>query len=979
MRRYRRLSLFPQILLGYLLFCLSATSVYPIDGADYFMAHPPSLIQNGNFENALFPWWGPGASLAPGQSASGKSALRIDGGYAVQEKIHVSGGKRYRLTLSMRSIDAPKQSVYVQISFRGQGVNPGWYGPLDIDVGGNMESAVFVSGDTRDWEQLSSVIEAPAGGAEILIYLRKRESTAGVALFDAVSLTETDEPATTTDVATREALATDVLTKPLSSGEVELALAKLIEAARRGTSPPRHILANNQKASIQVHVGSYTDIITLYAAADLADNLHQITGGKFTPLSHDRAPVSGPVIVVGKDNELARKLVPDAAFQGLGNEGFIIRSVGPHIFIAGATARGTMYAVNWFLDRKLGIHWLSPDVTYMPHAPALSVEQLDERQIPRFDYREVLSVEAENKIWRARNLMNGESHGPSFSKTSPEIDSWEHGWNAKDTVATFYELLPPARYMKSHPEWFAGGQLAMMNPGVRKVIADAVIERLRRCPDYKNMWFALHDMAWGWDMDPASKSFAEQHGGTPSAPRLDMMINIANQVRAALPGARFAFNAYHWSFTPPAGMQVPDYILVYPMTIHVDYSHPLNEATNKALGRDLAEWNAISDRILVWDHIANFAGFIQPTPNLYAIARSIKWLSSLPHVRGYFGEGTWDTPGAEFASLRAWLISRLLWNPAENIDDLITDYCEKYYGPAGELIKNYIALEHAAIRLSGDMLGEKAQVDAKMFDLSFIQEADKLLESAESKVRGTPYFSRVRQARLPLDYVILVRRKEYADVLKLTSSGWAIDSDARSKRFWQEISSANVRQYYQGGDVAELRELLAIERRTASPPRPLASATPDEWVDFQDLSVNRYGGSRIVSDPIASDGAAVRMDPSSSGWNVQFKFDKLPKSNAWWLYASIRTQAKGGTDLFPAIRVGSYPSMSCFTMVDLADGQYHLVEIPGGPFRHNTDHSTGAYIQLVPNPLIKAIFVDRFVATKNRLNGSAALLSRGCS
>src|SRR5262249_16061074 len=162
----------------------------------------------------------------------------------------------------------------------------------------------------------------------------------------------------------------------------------------------------------------------------------------------------------------------------------------------------------------------------------------------------------------------------------------------------------------------------------------------------------------------------------------------------------------------------PDYLLVVPMTIQVDYSSALNKGRNEQLGKDLAAWSAISSRVLLWDHITNFSGFIQPTANIYPIGESIKWLAGPDHLQSYFAEGSWNTPGAEFSGLRAWMIARLLWNPKEDVRDLISQYCDYYFGrEAGPLIVRYIDLTKSAIDKSKDILREKTQLDMKMFDL----------------------------------------------------------------------------------------------------------------------------------------------------------------------------------------------------------------------------------------------------------------------
>jgi hypothetical protein len=926
-----------------------------------------AVIVNGGFESGKAPWWGTTGDVVKEGVAEGQAALRLTEGYVAQDKRPIEGGKRYRISMQIRSDAAPDGAVFVQLSYRGPAVEPGWRGPVRVTFGAGSEPALFVTGGTHEWKPFSVVVEAPANANEILIYLRKKSATAGTAYYDAVAVTPTDEPVIDATELKRKEQTAQLLQPGAPAAGTDAALLAAIALGAPPVSGALTLAAEGQ-ARYRVHVGENTDLITLNAAAELARYLQRISGGNFLPLSNDGNTLAGPLLIVGRENALTKKLVPDLPYDALGRDGFVIRTVGPHVIIAGATPRGTMYGVNWFLDRKLGVKWLSPAYTYVPSAPTLTVGAMDERQVPRFSYREILNAEGENKPFRAHNLLNGESHGPSFLPSPPEINSWERGWRAKGGDATFFQLLPQERYGKTNPEWFAGGQVAMMNPEVRRIMAESVVARLRQVPDYKSVWFDIHDMDWGWDMDPASKAFADKYGGNPAAPRLDMVIDIANRVRAVLPDAKISFNAYHWSFAPPQGLKVPDYVLVFPMTIHVDYSTPLNQGRNVQLGKDIASWNAIAKNVLVWDHIANFSGFIQPTPNIYPIGRSLQWLATLPNVTGYFAEGSWDTPGAEFASLRVWMMARLLWNPKEDVNALVAEYCRYYYGDAGPFVQRYIDLMHAAIAKSGDMLAEKTQVDLAMFDLDFVRAADALFEQATAAVAGDPVrLTHVQEARLPVDYVILVRRKEYADEAARRRVTWDPDAARRLARFNDSLKTSKVRQYRQGGGMAELAELLAVERRTADVPELVRALPKAQWVDYQDLSFNRYDSARIVQDAAASDGAAARMNGNSSTWAVQFKLDKLPKQGAWDVYASVRVDGEGAQEKDVGVRVGFSPPMGLFNAGlagALGNGRYQLIKVPGGPFRHDPDHGKGIYIQAPATKTVKYVYVDRLIAVR---------------
>lgn len=950
-------------------------------------AQPPPLppdgqiVSNGGFEKGASGWWGNGAKtggVVTEMPVGGLQCLKVASSFFCQDGRPVEEGKRYKITMKIRSENAPEGSVYVQLSYRGASIKGGWFGPNVVNVDKRTEKALFVTGGTHGWEEYSCVVQAPPTAEQMLLYLRKKDGTDGAAYFDDVSMLPTEEPETTAAGLRREELAAKWLSPALPEADAAAGLA----AAAVGTSPApaRLKLAENGRALYRVHVGTAAGVIELNSANDLADYLGRITGGNFQPLSHDAHPLDGPLIVVGRDNALTAKLCPDIDYAKLGDDGFVLRTVGQHIVIAGNTPGGTMYGVNWFLDHLLGVKWLSPDYTHVPASPSVELAAPNERQIPRFKFRQILSVEGQDKPFAARNLLNGNSHGAASLLPAPEIDHWDGLWQRPGLTASFYQLMPPKQYMSQHPDWFAGGQVAMMNPEVRQIMADGIIERLRGVPNYGDYWFGFMDNDWGWDMDPASAAFAKEHGGAPSAPRVDMTVDVEQRVRKVLPDAKLAFNAYHWSFTPPTNMAIPEDILVYPMTIHVDYSTPLNQGRNKKLGEDIAGWNRIAKTILLWDHVTNFNGFIQPTPNIYPIAESIRWLSGLENVFGYFAEGSWNTRSAEFASLRVWLMGRMLWDPQTNIPGAVAEYCDGYFGPAGKYLKQYIDLMHEVSVRSRAAIWEKTNVDSAMFTLDFITKADALFAQAESAAANDPaYLRHVRQARMCVDYVILVRRKEYADAAAREKAGFVLDYENRKARFNKTIEDEKVTQFRQAKTIVtgELATMIDMERKDSTPPEIARNLQPADWVEINDIGFNRYFDKIVItSDPLASDGGTVKMPGDINGPFIQLKHHKLPEEGLWDIYADVRVEAEDGAGPDEvAFFIGNNPPQTGgmgIKFSQLKPGQYNLIKTTGGPFRFDQSDGKITFIRGGGSKKVKNIYVDRFIFVRAKEGTAAA-------
>jgi hypothetical protein len=135
-------------------------------------------------------------------------------------------------------------------------------------------------------------------------------------------------------------------------------------------------------------------------------------------------------------------------------------------------------------------------------------------------------------------------------------------------------------------------------------------------------------------------------------------------------------------------------------------------------------------------------------------------------INSVFEQGISEMHG-EFAELRAYLISKLLWNPYVNIDSVMNDYLHGYYGEAAPYIRRYIDAMHNALETSGEGLscfGYPSPSQNGYLSAGMLEQYQQYFNDAESAVADQlDLLQRVQTARLPLQYAQLEHAKLLGD------------------------------------------------------------------------------------------------------------------------------------------------------------------------------------------------------------------------
>jgi len=523
--------------------------------------------------------------------------------------------------------------------------------------------------------------------------------------------------------------------------------------------PKTLTLATDGQSEYRVVVAADAAPSVRHAAAELQTYLNRMTGANLPIVTDDEAPTEHEIIV-GRNRRLD-PIAPAIHFDALGDEGYVIRTVGPTLVIAGSDKRGTLYGVYGLLEDHFGCRWFAPGVESIPKRDRLELAPLDEQKVPVLEYREPFTFDCFDPDWFARNRVNG---------ACGHMDEQRGGcvrFGNGLFVHTFNRLVPPDKYFDEHPEYFAEingqrvkdhTQLCCTNEDVIRLCTEGMRAAMQADPDA--FVYSLSQNDWGNYCQCANCTELSECEGTPMGPLLHLVNRVASTLGEEFPDKAIETLAYQWSRQPPKTMRPAPNVIIRLCSIECCFSHPLatcDSPQNAAFRRDIQAWAKICNRLWIWDYCTSFRHYLVPFPNQRVRNDNIRFFVA-NNVKGIFEQDCYNTPHSELAALGGYLTAKFLWNPDYDEDRAINEFLEGYYGAAAKPIRQYIDLLHDRVEEENIHMGIWIGPDYAHLTDELLAAADELWGRAEAAVADEPeVLKRVRISRMSVDYAICER------------------------------------------------------------------------------------------------------------------------------------------------------------------------------------------------------------------------------
>ncbi|MDX9973282.1 MAG: DUF4838 domain-containing protein [FCB group bacterium] len=387
-----------------------------------------------------------------------------------------------------------------------------------------------------------------------------------------------------------------------------------------------------------------------------------------------------------------------------GEEEFRIRIGRNAIAIAGGRPRGTLYGVYEFAEQYLGVRFLTADHTYIPKG-LTSLPLADVRRAPAFAYRWSYCKEASAfPEFAARLRLNTLTHDEKFGGVTHE----------KMESHTLFYQVPADRYRKTHPEYFAlvdgrrmleapggGPQVCPSNPDVADIVTKFVLDDLAAHPELTNVCVSTNDNPFFCTCD-ACRALNEREE-SPAAAHLALLNTVAERIERVRPGVKVATLAYWYTQNPPKTLRARHNVRVWFCPFGACAVHRLDDPAcprNAPLLKDLDGWRAACSDLRIWYYNTDLRTLDLPFLNLRSLGPNLRMFKERG-MGGAFLQGNDKCFAGEFADLRNYVSSRLLWNPELDGDALREEFLRLHYGPAAEPIRACIDLLHDRAEQAG--------------------------------------------------------------------------------------------------------------------------------------------------------------------------------------------------------------------------------------------------------------------------------------
>ncbi len=526
--------------------------------------------------------------------------------------------------------------------------------------------------------------------------------------------------------------------------------------------------------SMQILLSAEADACVRYAAEKLKEYIFKSTDVRLVVSDF---VTSGGCFSLG-ETVLLHDDEYDLAAREVKGDGFALFTRDGNVYIVAKTSRGVMYGVYDYIEKFLGVRFLTAEAEYVPNS----------KLVTEFDAY-VSNPDFSMRTYLVGDTFQEHADLDHLARTRvldlfTEIDE-AHGGNAvvygRNCNHNFHYYVPFEVYGNAHPEFYRflyinaeifptidltngitdDGRLdESMDVSVAKIVIEEMKKDLEAFPNVEVFCFTQEDGPYYFD-DEHNRTLEKKYKRSGILIRFcNVIVRELNAYLKRIGSKRvIKLMTFAYSYAKDAPVIVCDDGRVVPIdeTVKADeniiiqlalfkngYYGYFSEKQYEYIERAFREWRAVADEFWFWGYDSNFHRYFAYYDSLYHISEDVRGFKERG-ISYLCINGPYETRRIWHNNIRAYIFRKCMWDTSLSDKELCEEYVSLYYKAAADSVRAIIRAFHQRFEeseaagkvITCETFGENEK--AGTYSAAWLDSIVKLTEEGEKAIRAAGY------------------------------------------------------------------------------------------------------------------------------------------------------------------------------------------------------------------------------------------------